>query len=262
MIARLLAHLRQQWIGALALFLVLTGGTAYAANTVFSSDIVDNQVFSADVRNDTLSSGGLVAVDLRAGAVGTSEVLDDTATGGGLAAADLRSGSVGPAEAAGLTGADIANAAGGSDNVNADKLDGLDSTAFIGGQGRIVTIDTVDVAGDPQSTALFDLPGFVKVFGECSNPPNGGTTLVKTYSLGVDVVADNGEGNPFHSRLFPNQTAGESSWDTAPSGDWLTFSFEAAGKVATAFIFSYAFHNPVLNQDACQYQGQVIVRGA
>ena len=59
MFSRLVAQVRRQWMGALALFLVLTGGAAYAANTVSSSDIVDNQVFSADVRNDTLTEGGL-----------------------------------------------------------------------------------------------------------------------------------------------------------------------------------------------------------
>ncbi len=48
-------------MGALALFLVLTGGVAYAANTVFSTDIVNNQVYSADVRNDALGNGGLAA---------------------------------------------------------------------------------------------------------------------------------------------------------------------------------------------------------
>ena len=31
MIRTVLAHLRAQWMGALALFLVLAGGTAYAA---------------------------------------------------------------------------------------------------------------------------------------------------------------------------------------------------------------------------------------
>ena len=40
MLARIVKHLRAQWAGVLALFLVLTGGVAYAANTVFSSDIV------------------------------------------------------------------------------------------------------------------------------------------------------------------------------------------------------------------------------
>ena len=64
-------------ISTLCLFLLLGGGTAVAlngSNTVFSDDLVDNQVFSADVRNDTLSSGGLTAPDLRANSVGSSEV--------------------------------------------------------------------------------------------------------------------------------------------------------------------------------------------
>ena len=94
MLSKLFAHLRRQWMGALALFLVLTGGAAYAANTVFSSDIVDGQVKVADIGQ---------------GAVATSEVLNDTVTGGGLTAADLRSGSVGSAEVAdqSLRGADL-----------------------------------------------------------------------------------------------------------------------------------------------------------
>jgi hypothetical protein len=63
--SRFLARVRQQWMGALALFLVLTGGVAYAAGTITSSDIVDNQVFSADVRNDSLTGGGLTGADIR-----------------------------------------------------------------------------------------------------------------------------------------------------------------------------------------------------
>ena len=62
---------------AIALFVALGGGTALAldgSNTVFSDDVVDNQVYSADVRNDTLSTGGLAAQDLRANSVGSSEV--------------------------------------------------------------------------------------------------------------------------------------------------------------------------------------------
>ena len=68
MIRTVLAHLRAQWMGALALFLVLAGGTAYAANTIGSSDIINgqvrtvdignNQVSSADVRDDTLAERG------------------------------------------------------------------------------------------------------------------------------------------------------------------------------------------------------------
>jgi hypothetical protein len=65
-------------IALIALFVSL-GGTAAAlngSNTVFSDDITDNQVYSADVRNDALSGGGLAAVDLRANSVGSSEVIN------------------------------------------------------------------------------------------------------------------------------------------------------------------------------------------
>ena len=44
-------------ISSLCLFLVLSGGTAVAlsgSNTVFSDDIVDDAVRTADVRNDAL----------------------------------------------------------------------------------------------------------------------------------------------------------------------------------------------------------------
>ena len=65
-------------MGALALFLVLAGGTAYAANTIGSADVIDES---------------LTADDLAAGSVGTSEV-----GFGVLTAADLGTGSVGASE--------------------------------------------------------------------------------------------------------------------------------------------------------------------
>ena len=46
---------------ALLALLVAVGGTsAYAANTIRSSDIVDNEMTTADVRDDTLGFGGLL----------------------------------------------------------------------------------------------------------------------------------------------------------------------------------------------------------
>jgi hypothetical protein len=132
-------HLRSNVVGYVALFIAL-GGTAYAANTVGSGDIIDNQVFSSDVRNDTLGGGGLAAVDLAPDSVGSSEVAsnaiggseiatgavgvgdvadnalrtfhildnqiysadvrDDTQVSGGLNASDLSSSSVGSSEIA------------------------------------------------------------------------------------------------------------------------------------------------------------------
>jgi hypothetical protein len=76
-------------MATIAVFLVLSGGTAVAlsgSNTVFSVDIVNDQVNSLDVRNDTLSGGGLAAADLKPGSVGSSEVVN-----GSLRTSDLSS---------------------------------------------------------------------------------------------------------------------------------------------------------------------------
>ena len=56
MLRRFTSHVRHQWMGALALFLVLAGGTAYAANTIGSSDIIDESILSRDVKNGQVRS--------------------------------------------------------------------------------------------------------------------------------------------------------------------------------------------------------------
>ena len=82
---RLRSHLTYaNVISTIALFLVLTGGTAVAlngSNTVFSDDIVNNEVRSADVRDDTLASGGPPGGRPEASRVGTSEAADNSLTG-------------------------------------------------------------------------------------------------------------------------------------------------------------------------------------
>ena len=142
MLARILGHLRAQWAGVLALFLVLTGGVAYAANTVFSTDIVNDQVFSADVRNDTLTGGGLTAADLRNGSVGNTEIADGA----------VRSGEV---QNESLTGTDIAEST--LQNVNAGTVGGL--------QVRKINFQ-VPLGTGP--TTVLDLAG-LQITAECQN---------------------------------------------------------------------------------------------
>src|SRR6058998_3012786 len=81
MSAKLRAHIRGNIVGYVALFFALSTGSAVAlsgSNTVFTDDIVNDQVRSDDVRNDTLGGGGLQAVDLRPDSVGASEVVNDS----------------------------------------------------------------------------------------------------------------------------------------------------------------------------------------
>src|SRR3954453_17620355 len=59
MVKRTWQHLRTQWIGALALFLVVSGGSAYALaghNTVFSDDIVNKQVKKGDLADGAVTN--------------------------------------------------------------------------------------------------------------------------------------------------------------------------------------------------------------
>jgi hypothetical protein len=86
-------HIRSNVIGYIALFLVLTGGTAYAlngSNTVFSKDIVNGQVKRPDIAASAVVSG---------------KVADGS-----------------------LTGVDIANGPDGADRVNATQVDGHSAT--------------------------------------------------------------------------------------------------------------------------------------
>src|SRR5688572_18641228 len=84
MSTRLRSYIRQHHIGLLALFLVVSGGTAYAVDgslpgqdTVGSADIINAEVFGADIHNATIES-----TDLKDNAaVKTQDVLNDNLTG-------------------------------------------------------------------------------------------------------------------------------------------------------------------------------------
>jgi hypothetical protein len=84
--SRFHVHLRQQFVGYVALFVALGGTGAYAANTVFSEDIVDGQVKTPDLAAKAVTDSKLgeasVATDrLKDNAVTGRKVLDNTLKG-------------------------------------------------------------------------------------------------------------------------------------------------------------------------------------
>ncbi len=64
---RVVAHLRAQWTGTLALFLVIAGGTAYAANTVGSADVINESLLSQDLKNNNVTGADVLESSLRQG---------------------------------------------------------------------------------------------------------------------------------------------------------------------------------------------------
>jgi hypothetical protein len=81
---RLGGYLRQHHLALLCLFLILSGGTAYAldgSNTVFTDDIVDKQVKTADIDAAAVTNGKLApdsvnSARIASGGVTTADIAD------------------------------------------------------------------------------------------------------------------------------------------------------------------------------------------
>jgi hypothetical protein len=125
-------------MAAIACFGVVAGGTAYAANTVGSSDIIDGQVRNADlapnaVTTDKIKDANVTNPDLADNAVGRSKiapgaVLNNNLADGSVDSAKIFDGSVGTRDlATGAVTADkLAPNAVSSRNVQDDSLTGAD----------------------------------------------------------------------------------------------------------------------------------------
>ncbi len=73
-------------MSTLAALFALTGGVAYAANTIASSDIIDGEVKTQDlaanaVNSSKISDGQVTEADIGQGAVNTAELKNDVVTG-------------------------------------------------------------------------------------------------------------------------------------------------------------------------------------
>jgi hypothetical protein len=117
MLRGMVGYFRRNVVGFLALFVALGGTGAYAANTVFSSDIVNGEVKSIDIADNAVESA-----DVKDGSISTfdvhtllgADVVDNTLTG-----ADIQESSLGQVPSA----------------VNSDKLGGTASTDYVRGAG-------------------------------------------------------------------------------------------------------------------------------
>jgi hypothetical protein len=240
-------------VAMIALFVAL-GGTATAltgSNTVFSDDITNDEVYSADVRDDTLS-------------------------GGGLAAADLRPGSVGPSETSGLTGADVANAASGSDKLNADRLDGLDSTDFLrsssanefvrpawdslyGRQG----FDVADVPAGEDQPYLLGIRDLALHYKCPAVPASQNGFALIDVGTASNLFVDNGSENPDYYKV-PSEGS-RTQVPTAASGEALTIQVQygrsGSADEALDTILLFSVHRPGLpgvNAGSCHVQAQIM----
>lgn len=146
---------------------VALSGAGYAAiafprNSVGTKQLRNNAVTGAKVKNDALTGAdvrestlGPVPLAQNADLLGGNDTTAFSRTGHDHGAAYLRPGTV--------RSTDIADAPGGSDDVNANMLDGLDSTGFVQGRGNVYRYQLSGFGG----TVTFTIPNIGHVRLPC-----------------------------------------------------------------------------------------------
>ena len=199
-------------MAALALFIAI-GGTAYAANTIGSADVINESLLADDIRNgevkntelandsvgtNKIAAGNVTTPDLAVSAVTGSKVLSDT-----------------------LTGLDVFEASLGK-VPDADKLDGRDSAQFIQGRGKV---DGQAAGLDPGAWLLLGPPlhDFLELSYKCPNgspaATNGHLVIQNRSGHLANVFLESGEPNPTY-----RQMADDEVWEVgalAAGDSWL-----------------------------------------
>lgn len=214
-------HLAHNAVAYLALAMA-TSGTAYAAATIGSAEVVDDSLRSIDIR-------------------------DDTSTNGGLAGSDIRPNT--------LTNLDIAEQT--LEKVpNADSLDGLDSTAFVQGSGALESGALAIGKGSGGFFAVLNTsnPAITVGYNCPADLAANGVMVFRNNSPElVNVFSDNGSSNPEYRQL----PASGGRWDqfAAANGEHFTFQLQGS-RIATIEVFSV--HRPASND--CHVQAMAVTR--
>ena len=192
MIRKLGTHVRNQWMGALALFVALGTGTAWAANEYTGDNIVNGSLTSADYKNDDIRGedvrdegltnadildGTLLGGDIRNGTLGTNDYGDNsidtlditnaTITGNDIAAASITGGRLAPN---GITTGHIADGEVYSADIRDQTITGADiDEAQVNGLDRCAATTTIYnllcVGSDGNARQWTDAINYCRPFG-------------------------------------------------------------------------------------------------
>ena len=158
---RIRNHIRSNIIGYVALFFAFTASAVAlpGVNTVFSDDIVNGEVKSADLSTDSVngnklrdnSTGSLHVID---NSLRTQDVFDDTLTGNDIASDAIGNDELGPDAA---NSAEIANDAVGNSEIATDAVGSGEIAADNVGSSEvapnIVGADELDTVHEHTGTA-------------------------------------------------------------------------------------------------------------
>jgi hypothetical protein len=161
----------------LALTVALATGTAYAAGTIGSGDIIDKSIRSVDIKNGQVTSKDIHNLTVKANDLGGDAVDGTKVADGTLTAADLGVGSVASGEIAddAVNGSKVAAGAISSDEIANGSITSLD---LAGGRSNgTITLNAGFVADgrcrDFGVSVAGAVPGDAVLFGINSSVPHG-----------------------------------------------------------------------------------------
>jgi hypothetical protein len=175
---KLLTHVRNQWMGALALFIALGTGGAYAAAQIGSDDIERSAILSKHIKN-----GQVHTADLGDGAVDSQAVEDHSLQSEDFAPDQLPAGPPGPP---GEPGAPGSGAAPAIQAISGDAGNGGNGVAIPAGTAwkMIGPTATFSTAAGDRITGIATVPLFYNGAGNttinldlCYRPAEGGTAV-------------------------------------------------------------------------------------
>jgi hypothetical protein len=178
---RILGHIRSNVVGYVALFFSLSLGTAYAADTIGSSDVIDESLLTQDFKN-----GEVKNADLGTSAVTGAKVLASTLTGSDVAADtlskfDIGANAVGPDELAQAPGARAVSTTTQAIANNAGPTVTLDTEVF----------DTGNLYTAPNDSITISVPGTYLLSGEVGFAANSNGVRSTRILVGTTHVAVN-----------------------------------------------------------------------
>lgn len=267
MAEKLRKHVIANFVGYFALFVAL-GGTAYAlgTNTVGSRQIKKNAVKSVDIKNNAVKS-----VDIANDAVIGADVLDDSLTGFDINESTL--GKVGDAET--LDGVSSTGFLGSGDKAaDSNTLDGIDSSGFLGSSAKAAdanSLDGIDSTGFVRSGTLrvigpvtytsdqnlLATVGPLQFFGDCL--PNN-QTRIHIGSLSSYSYASQTHGGGAGDRGSVNTSGAQFLLDAtgSPIAQPVT-GFVTSGSTQVMFSLYQVRDTNIFGDPFCNFGGYLVV---